>query len=125
MSPRARQRLAALAALALCGCVAPSGAAIQQQLVPGMTRDEALALLSERAYIESRGRIAVPASGNWEERVTDRALLGAILAASVRVDAPIAALERVRRDRILGADDFLLFFDANGGLLYAQRRPAR
>jgi hypothetical protein len=115
----------AAAALALCACVAPGGAEIERQLVPGMTRDEALALLAEGARVESRARVAAPPAGDWEERVRDRAVLGAILAASVRVDAPIAEFEHVRRDRVFSADDFFLFFDADGALLYSERRPAR
>jgi hypothetical protein len=119
------RRLAAAAALVLCGCVAPGGAEIERRLVPGLTRNEALALLAEGARIESRARVAAPPSGDWRERVEDRAVLGAILAASVRADAPIAEFEQVRRDRVLSADDFFLFFDADGVLLYTQRRPAR
>ena len=47
------------------------------------------------------------------------------LAASVRVDAPIAEFGQVHRDRVLSADDFFLFCDAEGLLLYTQRQPAR
>jgi hypothetical protein len=117
--------LAAATACALCTCVAPSGAEVERRLVPGLSRDEALALLAEGARIELRARVEAPASGNWQEQVEDRAVLGAILSASVRVEAPIAAFEQVRRERILSADDFFLFFDADGLLLYTQRRPAR
>lgn len=119
------RRLAAAAVCALCACVAPSGADIEGQLVPGLTRDQALLLLAEGARIELRGRVQAPPSGDWRERVDDPAVLGAILSASVRVEAPIAEFERVRRDRIVSADDYYLFFDADGLLLYTQRRPAR
>jgi hypothetical protein len=117
--------LAAATACALCTCVAPSGAEVERRLVAGLTRDEALSRLAEGARIELRARVEAPASGDWGEQVEDRAVLGAILSASVRVDAPIAAFEQVRRERILSADDFFLFFDADGLLLYTQRRPAR
>jgi hypothetical protein len=116
--------LAASAACALCTCAAPSGADIEGQLVPGLTRDEVLLLLAEGARIESRARVEAPASGDWRERVEDPAVLGAIVSAGVRVDAPIAAFEQVRRSRFLSADDFFLFFDSDGRLLYATRRPA-
>ena len=116
--------LAAAGACALCACTAPSGADVEGRLVPGLTRDEVLLLLAEGARIESRARVEAPASGDWRERVEDPAVLGAIVSASVRVDAPIAAFEQVRRSRFLSADDFLLFFDADGQLLYATRRPA-
>jgi len=119
------RRLAAAAACVLCACVAPGGAEIERRLTPGLTRDQTLLLLAEGTRIESRARVEAPASGDWSERVEDRAVLGAILAASVRVDAPIAEFECVRRDRILSADDFFLFFDAGGLLLYTQRQPAR
>ena len=127
MNPRGGfpRRLAAAAVCVLCACVAPSGAEIERKLAPGLTRDQALLLLAEGARIESRARVEAPTSGDWSERVEDRAVLGAILAASVRVDAPIAEFEQVRRDRLLSADDFFLFFDADGLLLYTQRQPAR
>ena len=125
MSPRGGfpRRLAAAAVCVLCACVAPSGAEIERQLAPGLTRDQALLLLAEGARIESRARVEAPTSGDWSERIEDRTVLGAILAASVRVDAPIAEFEYVRRDRVLSADDFFLFFDADGLLLYTQRQP--
>ena len=127
MSPRGGfpRRLAVAATCVLCACVAPGGAEIERRLVPGLTRDQALLLLAEGARIESRARVEAPASGDWSERVEDRAVLGAILAASVRADAPIAEFEHLRRDRVLSADDFFLFFDADGLLLYTQRRSAR
>jgi hypothetical protein len=98
---------------------------MEGQLVPGLTRDQALLLLAEGARIELLGRVQAPPSGDWRERVDDPAVLGAIVSASVRVEAPIAEFELVRRDRVLSADDFFLFFDADGLLLYTQRRPAR
>jgi hypothetical protein len=97
---------------------------MEGQLVPGLSRDEVLLLLAEGARIELRARVEAPASGDWRERIEDPAVLGAIVSASVRVDAPIAALEQVRRSRFLSADDFFLFFDADGRLLYATRRAA-
>jgi hypothetical protein len=116
--------LAVAAACALCACMAPSGAAIEGKLVPGLTRDEVFLLLAEGARIELRARVEAPASGDWRESVEEPAVLGAIVSASVRVDAPIAAFEQVRRTRFLSADDFFLFFDTDGRLLYATRRPA-
>jgi hypothetical protein len=105
--------------------VAPAGADIERQLVPGLTREQALSLLAAGARIELRARVEAPPSGDWRERVEDPAVLGAILSASVRVDTPIEEFEQVRRNRILSADDFFLFFDADGLLLYTKRRPAR
>lgn len=132
MSARCRRRavragLGALVALALWACLAPSGAQIERQLAAGLARDEVLLLLAEGARIESHLSARAPASGDWEEVVDDRALLGAILTASVRVEVPIAEFDRVRRTRGLGleADDFFLFFDADGRLIYHQRRRVR
>jgi hypothetical protein len=129
VSPRGQRRALgaglAATALALWACLAPSGAKIERQLAPGLPREEVLLLLAEGARIESHRRVLAPVSGDWEDVVDDRGLLGAILTASVRVDVPIAEFDVVRRARGLEADDFLLFFDQYGLLVYHQRRPAR
>jgi len=117
--------LIAAVALSQWACVAPSGAKIERSLARGLPREEVLQLLVERARIESHLHAVAPISGDWEEVLDDRAMLGAILSASVRADEPIAEFDLVRRARGLSADDFFLFFDAYSRLVYHQRKPAR
>lgn len=123
---RNRRTLALWSVGLLLGCAGTSGESVSEQLVPGLRRDEVLELIAQDAQIELVTNVELPPSGRWEDAVEDRALLGAILSASVRSDDPFEEVIQVRRySGGFDADDFVLFLDDQHVLVHHQRSRSR
>lgn len=115
----------AVAAL-LLACGGKSGEQLSGELRPGLGKDEVMFLVADGAEIRIMAHVKAPPSGAWEEVVQNERALSVILAATVRTDGPISEIIWLQRGAGgLAADDFYLFFDETGTLLYHQRVRAR
>ncbi len=100
----------------------PSGAEAAARLEPGLPWATVIAVLSERASVDLQQVATRPESGDWQEVVDHRPSLGALLRATQASDRPIHDFIYLRRNwGVLGADDFYLFFDAEGELISFHR----